>query len=296
MSGTFQYYDLTMELDEFTSLGTLERIELLGYVATKATGSRTLTYIRENGTHLTDFVTAVRFVDQNLPEIVPAFEFAFPAMEIEANIHRAIQLTFSAFYKEAIGNLRAGVELSLLQAFFTRRLDKGRGELDNQYFERRREMIEEIRAWLRSEKKTPHRKEMIKVVRGAPLFDRLINETSFRDVMEKLFEELDRFTHTRGATYSHYETTGKRVDFAYPPEFHQESLQVFLNLFVRTIQIIAIIAVANRPKLIDTQLAAEVERQANEPLIGSGLWGGLSDTFFELIPESFERFFISNRS
>ncbi len=111
---------------------------------------------------------------------------AFPAHQAQQELETSLQLALEGFYTYSFVALRTVLELQLLGVYFS---------VDDRAHT-------EIRAWLRSEERTPAMRTMLPRIFSLPALEQLDAELAFRKRITDTYDELGGYVHTRGYKFS----------------------------------------------------------------------------------------------
>lgn len=290
MSGTFVYHNKSFDLSSIMKASKLERLDKLLHLSVENASSLSLTFLNTEYKNKSLFSTALKFLDYNVPEIIQSLSsgLGFPLLEMENILNRSLYLGFAAFYKEAIVNLRSALELSLVISRFYTMAENSFSidsltDINGNY----QKVLSDVKKWLSSESETPKTFKLKNVNHLLKLDECTM---WFKD-FDYINGKLNDFIHTNGIKYTNIKLHGNTPSFNYPPDFNKKSLELFFEFFIIVIQHIAIISAASRPELLNEDMAYQIEKQINEPLIGDGFWGGAVSNFFDLVPVKYKEYF-----
>lgn len=290
MKGTFTYYGTCFDIDEISKASKLERLNKLLHLSVENASTQSLIFFNEEYKDKELFNTALDFIKFNLPEIVQSLTsgLGYPVLEIEEILNRSLNLSFAAFYKEAIVNLRSALELSLVVSRFYNMTENSFSTTDDGVIPSNYQKVRhEIKKWLSSHSETPN----TGVLKRVPHLQKLNNHTDWFKDFDNINGMLNDFIHTNGIKYTNIKLHGDRPPSDYPPEFNKESLEIFFNYFIKVVQQIAIISAAARPELLNEDMVYQIDVQLQGEFTGEGFWGGAISIFFDLIPEKYREYF-----
>jgi hypothetical protein len=283
------YHDKEFDLSEVSDSSIFWKITELLPIAVKHHGQLGNELIQNSYRDKELLSTALEYVELNIAEMVGVSSLGILTLEIQSTLYRSLYLSISGFYKEAFLNLRSSIELSMFLT--TEHVKDENIPADDDALRYLNQRFRDIRKWLRSETDMPRMSEFVKVYWNNKVFKDLLKSTDFKNQFNVLYDKLHDYAHTKGLENTHYQLHDGYRELEFPPAYNEKALLGYLELFIETVQIIAIITAATRIELLDEKLATRIEETIKEPLIGTGFWGGLVDIFFRLVPDSYKTFF-----
>lgn len=159
-----------------------------------------------------DHLRARYEVNDVVPETAPRLGSGhfFLFLESYTELELALSLALLGFYRHAFDSLRSSLELCVAGV----------------YYDREDDAESKIEAWIRSNERTPQFRKMIQgltTVPGCEVFSRV---TDFKKSLEKNYDALGGFVHTRGFPYSSSRLSGSNV-----LQFSETSLRGFTDFF-----------------------------------------------------------------
>ncbi len=225
------------------------------------------------------FRVAQEFVQWNIPESIGLHALSFLSLEIQSILYRSIFLATMSFYKEATGNLRSALELTHFVS--VRITDKEDGLDPNTLLKKFLDEAKVDADWIMSKGSVPYRKELKRKSKTNPVVSGLMQVSDFEAELDSLYGDLDELLHTNGFSKTNFDIHKNSGNLLAPPSFNESTLSLFARLYIRTVEIVAILLVCMSPQLINEELSYQIEMQTGEPILGNGVWGNASKTFFD---------------
>ncbi|MHC1791269.1 hypothetical protein [Solidesulfovibrio sp.] len=177
----------------------------------------------------------------------------FPWAESSKELEKSLTLIVLSLYKNSLDSMRRALELIIVGSFFI---------LENQ-------TAEEATAWLKSNKKTPQFRKMIKEIIGHQPYTNCESECSLSTYITSLYHKLSDYIHVKGLRKSQREfhPSTHSFDGVESLVFNEKSCKLTLDLVVQTTQTIALICALTTPRLL---IGFDLERKfgLNPPLSG----------------------------
>ena len=159
-----------------------------------------------------DHLRARYEVNDVVTETAPKLESGhfFPFLESYTELELSLSLALLGFYRHAFDSLRSSFELCVAGV----------------YYDREDDAESKIEAWFHSNERTPQFKKMIQSLTTIPGYEAFHNVSDFEESLEKNYDALGGFVHTRGFPYSSSRLSGSNV-----LQFSETSLRGFADFF-----------------------------------------------------------------
>jgi hypothetical protein len=236
-----------------------EKREIILNRTTETTSRAATQYITEKYENTELLETVNDFISYNLIDAAPSdFDSflklkLFPWVESSKELEKALSLIVLSFYKNSLDSMRRALELILVGSFFI---------LENQTTEAATE-------WLKSNKKTPQFRKIVKEILGHQPYTNCEAECNLSAHITSLYHKLSDYIHVKGLRKSQREfhPSSHSFDGVESLVFNEKSCKLTLDLFVQTTQTIALICALTTPRLL---IGFDLEKKfgLNPPLSG----------------------------
>jgi len=178
-------------------------------------------------------------------------------------------------YKASLDNMRRALELVVMAAYFDAfqmTSDKGR-------------------MWLDSYAKTPYFRKTVEALSCRSRFHLITNEQNWVEDICNLYYSLCDAIHTKGQKYSlsELQQTNIRMSGTAVPQFNAKKLANVLDLFIRTVQLIAVTLAAYNPILL-VKLPYD-EKFGENPFLSGFFENGQTELLWTVIPQTYHSCF-----
>ena len=150
----------------------------------------------------------------------------FPFTESYDDLEGSYLLALQGYYSFSMFALRSVLELGLLGIHFSVN--------DKEY--------EEVQSWLKSEEKSPQRKKVFESLRQLASFKEFDDKFSLVERIQKLFDTLDGFAHTRGFRHSNMALTGSNIN-----TFSPSALSLYCDTMFSVVHVLFLVILLKYP-------------------------------------------------
>lgn len=281
------YYGRDIKLDEWKNTNILWVTKNLLPYAVPHVVTNSLKCFESENTEFNRLRLAIKFVEENIEGHSDILGLSFVYSEVQALFFRSFFLASAGFYKESIFDLRSALELSL---FYSSEFSDNESVTDlEDFYNHLIDQRKKISLWLNSERQTPNKREFFKNFRKRESIANLLDNTKFKEDLDKLSAQLNSFVHTQGSKFTNLSMHGGEAGLTLPPNFNHHLAEIFQNLFIDTVELVGILMVATKPQLLDEEFAARIFESFAE--VPDGLWGRSAKNFFNLVRSSYHEYF-----
>ncbi|MFD2966200.1 hypothetical protein [Sphingobacterium bambusae] len=225
--------------------------------------------------------SCIRFTSVCMLDAIPySFELYqtigfFPITEAIDELDYAIKHALLGSYKASFADLRRALELTVLTVYFTQ------GETQ----------LEQGSEWYKSKTDTPYFTKMLKELVKLDKYSKVQELYDWSAGVKQHYYNLSDYSHNKGADKSYRELSGSnsRIMASHLPFVNTNTLEIFLELYIKTVSTIATLLALNNP-IILKGIDLESKFGLNTPI--SGFFSeGMAALTFDIIEVPYKEFF-----